>query len=186
MNLAIAADNAGVAMSHSGTVLPLVLATSLLSACVSTGSTPHPFPMPGRPSSPSPSPSRVSPESADGYAIAGTALALRGSPYRNGGSDPRGFDCSGLIWYVFAQHGISVPRTVADQFKTGSSVSADALKPGDMVFFHTSGPEPTHVGMIIGGDEFVHAPTSSGQVRVERLGSSYWGQRYSGARRVTK
>jgi peptidoglycan endopeptidase LytE len=186
MDRAISADNSGISMSRSGTVLVLLFATGLVSACASTGSTPHPFPMPGRPSRPSPSPSGVSSGSVDGYAIAGTALALRGAPYRNGGSDPRGFDCSGLMWYVFALHGISVPRNVAGQFKSGTSVSADALQPGDLVFFRTSGSEPSHVGMIIGGDEFVHAPTSSGQVRVERLGSGYWGPRYAGARRITR
>lgn len=77
-----------------------------------------------------------------------------------------------------------MPRTVSEQFKAGSSVGFDALQAGDLVFFHASGSEPTHVGMIIGGDEFVHAPSSRGEVRVERLGSSYWARRYAGARRI--
>jgi peptidoglycan DL-endopeptidase CwlO len=119
-----------------------------------------------------------------GYAIAGTALSLRGTPYRNGGGDPEGFDCSGLVWYVFAQHGVSMPRTVDEQFRVGTEVQAEALAPGDLVFFDITGGGVSHVGMIIGGDEFVHAPSSSGRVRVERLSSSYWAPRFVGARRI--
>jgi peptidoglycan endopeptidase LytE len=123
-------------------------------------------------------------QGADGYAIAGTALSLRGSPYRDGGADPSGFDCSGLIWYVFAQHGITVPRTVEELFRLGTAVSSDALQPGDLVFFNTTGSDVSHVGMIIGADEFVHAPASRGQVRVERLASTYWRARFVEGRRV--
>ena len=112
---------------------------------------------------------------ADGYAIAGTALGLRGAPYRNGGSDPSGFDCSGFIWYVFGQHGIRVARTVGEQFREGTEVSADAVEPGDLLFFSTQGPGASHVGMAIGGDEFVHAPSSRGEVRVERLSARVLG-----------
>ena len=118
-----------------------------------------------------------------GYAIAGTALALRGVPYRNGGADPSGFDCSGFIWYVFGQHGITVPRTVTQQFEHGVEVDAGQLAAGDLVFFRTAGDTVSHVGMLIGGEEFVHAPSSRGEVRVERLGSSYWASRFAGAKR---
>jgi cell wall-associated NlpC family hydrolase len=121
---------------------------------------------------------------ATGYAIAGTALGLRGSPYRSGGSDPAGFDCSGFIWYVFAQHGIRVPRTVGEQFREGMDVRTDGLEAGDLLFFSTEAPGPSHVGMVIGGDEFVHAPSARGEVRVERLSSSYWASRFVGARRI--
>jgi len=120
----------------------------------------------------------------DGYAIAGTALGLRGTPYRNGGSDPSGFDCSGFVWYVFGQHGIRVARTVGDQFREGVDVSAEAPQPGDLLFFNTQGPGASHVGMAIGGDEFVHAPSSRGEVRVERMSAPYWSSRYVGARRL--
>jgi cell wall-associated NlpC family hydrolase len=120
----------------------------------------------------------------DGYAIAGTALGYRGTPYRNGGSDPSGFDCSGFIWYVFGQHGIRVARTVGEQYSEGSSVDDGALQPGDLLFFSTEGRGASHVGMAIGGDEFVHAPSSRGEVRVERLSAPYWSSRYVGARRV--
>jgi cell wall-associated NlpC family hydrolase len=121
---------------------------------------------------------------SDGYAISGTALTLRGAPYRNGGADPRGFDCSGFTQYVFAQHGVALPRAVHDQFQLGQPVKAPDLAPGDLLFFETTAKGPTHVAIAIGGDQFVHAPSSTGVVRVERLGAAYWARRYLGARRV--
>jgi peptidoglycan endopeptidase LytE len=120
----------------------------------------------------------------DGYAIAGTALSQRGVSYRNGGSDPSGFDCSGLVWYVFGQHGLLVPRTVGEQYRAGVAVDPGSLAPGDLVFFETSGSGATHVGISIGGDEFVHAPSRSGEVRVDRLRANYWRERFVGARRI--
>jgi cell wall-associated NlpC family hydrolase len=119
-----------------------------------------------------------------GYEVSGTALDLRGTPYRNGGADPTGFDCSGFVWYVFGQHGLAVPRTVQDQFRMGETVSLADLRAGDLVFFSTTAPGASHVGIVIGGDSFVHAPSSSGVVRVERLGASYWASRFVGARRI--
>jgi cell wall-associated NlpC family hydrolase len=126
----------------------------------------------------------VLPRAFDSYALTGTALSLRGIPYRNGGTDPNGFDCSGFTQYVFAQYGISIPREVREQFRVGNSVQADQLVAGDLLFFTTTDPGASHVGISIGGDEFVHAPSSTGVVRVERLGSSYWSPRFLGARRI--
>ena len=120
----------------------------------------------------------------DSYALVGTALALRGIPYRDGGGDPQGFDCSGFTQYVFAQHGVALPRAVREQFRVGKSVKPQDLAPGDIVFFATNGEGPSHVAIAIGGDEFVHAPSSTGVVRVEHLSSSYWSPRYLGARRL--
>ena len=117
--------------------------------------------------------------------MAGTALALRGSPYRNGGDDPAGFDCSGLVRYVYGQHGVAMPRSVGELFRTGTGVPPDDLQPGDLVFFDTLGGGASHVGIAIGGDSFVHAPSTSGVVRVDRIGARYWTARYIGARRVT-
>ena len=120
-----------------------------------------------------------------GYGVTGTALSLRGAPYRNGGSDPSGFDCSGFVQYVFGQNGVSVPRTVTDQFRAGRSIdAAQQLEPGDLVFFTTVSSGASHVGIAIGGDEFVHAPSGTGEVRVERLSRPYWSTRFVGARRV--
>jgi len=158
-------------------------------ACASTGAVPRPFPMPGQAASmPRPSPAGpgtpVTSTALDGYALAGTALALRGAPYRNGGADPHGFDCSGFTQYVFSQYGINLPRDVRAQFGAGKSVKPEELAAGDIVFFTTTEPGPSHVAIAIGGDEFVHAPSSSGVVRVEHLSSTYWAPRYLGARRL--
>jgi peptidoglycan endopeptidase LytE len=160
----------------------IVLATT---ACASAGGVPRPFPTPGGwnppPLEASPSPATAA---LGGYAIAGTALSFRGVPYRNGGSDPSGFDCSGLVWYVFAQNGLRVPRTVDEQYRAGTPIDRSSVGPGDLVFFNTKGAGATHVGISIGGDEFVHAPNTTGEVRVERLGANYWMGRFVGARRM--
>ena len=111
-------------------------------------------------------------------------MGLRGTPYRNGGGDPSGFDCSGFVYYVFGQNGVSVPRTVTEQFRAGRDVDPPAMEAGDLVFFTTVTKGASHVGISIGGDEFVHAPSSRGEVRVERLSAPYWSTRFVGARRV--
>jgi cell wall-associated NlpC family hydrolase len=121
---------------------------------------------------------------ANGYSISSTALSLRGAPYRNGGADPTGFDCSGFVYYVFEQYGIALPREVRRQFGVGSTVDTSLLVPGDLVFFSTVAPGASHVGIVVGGDQFVHAPSSSGVVRVERLSTDYWASRFVGAKRV--
>ena len=171
-------------------------------ACASTGAVPKPFPMPGG-SAPAAAPAAIpAPEAPpdrvpsapviprpsgsgiDGYALTDTALALRGTPYRDGGTDSSGFDCSGFTQFVFAQHGLRLPREVREQYRVGKPVEPQDLLPGDILFFTTTAPGPTHVGIAIGGDEFVHAPSSTGVVRVEHLGSSYWSPRFLGARRL--
>jgi cell wall-associated NlpC family hydrolase len=124
------------------------------------------------------------PGTPDYYALVGTALHLRGTPYRDGGADLHGFDCSGFTQYVFAQYGVSLPRAVRDQFKVGTGVRTRGVEPGDLLFFTTTEPGASHVGIAVGSDEFVHAPSSTGVVRVERLSSTYWAQRYIGARRI--
>ena len=126
-------------------------------------------------------------ERFDGRTLAQFALGFRGVPYRLGGTDPTGFDCSGLVQYVFAQYGIAVPRIVEEQWEFGDKVKPSNIKPGDLIFFNTKGrgDGASHVAIAIGGDSFVHAPNSTGVVRIETLGSTYWGSRYLGARRVT-
>jgi cell wall-associated NlpC family hydrolase len=166
------------------------------SGCASTGAVPRPFPgaktygapRAGAPDkAPVAAPADAEPGLAplDTDSVVGTALALRGIPYRNGGSNPNGFDCSGFTQYVFAQHGIELSRGVRDQFKQGRTVESSELAAGDLVFFSTTDPGVSHVAIMIGGDEFVHAPSSTGVVRIERLSSSYWSRRYLGARRMT-
>jgi cell wall-associated NlpC family hydrolase len=169
-----------------------VTAAAVSAGCATTGATPRPFPTPAPYASPAaspapargPAPSRGAAGAAMGYGVAGTALSLRGAPYRNGGSDPAGFDCSGFVTYVFGQNGVAVPRTVNDQYRAGRDVSGPQLEPGDLVFFSTVAPGASHVGIAIGGDEFIHAPSGAGSVRVERMSASYWATRFVGARRV--
>ena len=122
----------------------------------------------------------------DGRAVAEFALAFRGVPYRFGGADPAGFDCSGLVQYVFAQYGIYVPRIVEDQWQQGDKIKPEDIKPGDLLFFSTKGPGASHVAIALDAERFVHAPNSAGVVRVEALTSAYWGSRYIGARRIDK
>ena len=161
--------------------IPLVL-TLLSGGCAASGAVPAPFPVPGRPApNPPPSPDETL---ALLPPVVGTALSLRGAPYRNGGADPSGFDCSGFVAYVFAQQGLALPRSVSEQYSWGRSVSANAVQPGDLVFFSTVAPGASHVGIAVSADEFVHAPSASGVVRVERLSTPYWNSRFVGIRRV--
>lgn len=180
-------------ITDSGTVkvaaIVALCCAVLSAACASTGGTPHPFPTPGPRSTPTASAAPPSvPESpraiVSEYDVVGTALNLRGVPYKNGGTDPSGFDCSGFTQYVFAKYGVSLPREVRDQFKTGTPIDRQTLEPGDLIFFTTTEPGASHVGIAVGGDEFVHAPSTSGVVRVERFSSSYWAPRFVGGRRV--
>ena len=146
--------------------------------CASTGGVPKPFPTPG------PKNTGRGDQAPDYYAVVGTALSFRGVPYRDGGAGPGGFDCSGFTQYVFAQHGVTLPRGVREQFGIGRNIRPNDLEPGDLIFFTTTDRGASHVGIAVGGDEFVHAPSSAGVVRVERLSSSYWSARFVGARRV--
>jgi len=165
----------------------LLLAAMSTAACASAGGRPHPFPMPGSSAGGAAPPSvpyvPLVP-APDTYALVGTALGLRGAPYKDGGTGPSGFDCSGFIQYVFAQHGVALPREVRDQFQVGQDVNPDDVEAGDLVFFSTVSPGPSHVGIAVGGDQFVHAPSTNGVVRVEHLSSSYWSQRLIAIRRV--
>jgi len=169
------------------TGIALGAAISMASACASTGVRPQPFPTPPeRPESPPSEHPLATPGASlgDGFTIASAALRLQGLPYRVGGSDPHGFDCSGFVQYVFSLYGVALPRIVRDQYHAGRKVSLDDVVPGDLVFFVTHGDEVSHVGIVIGGDRFVHAPNSRGVVRIDSLASSYWGERVAGARRM--
>jgi cell wall-associated NlpC family hydrolase len=173
-----------------GALAAALLATGLVAGCASGGAVPQPVPGAGgrtAPSSPAPPvpAGTVVPGtgSVEGMALTSTALSLRGAPYRNGGTTPGGFDCSGFVQYVFGQHGLAMPRETREQFRVGRRVSRNDLEAGDLVFFTTIAPGASHVGIVIGDDQFVHAPSSNGVVRVERLSSSYWNRRFVGARR---
>ncbi|MCU6616788.1 C40 family peptidase [Achromobacter mucicolens] len=112
-------------------------------------------------------------------------LEAIGTPYSWGGDDADGFDCSGLVLYVFREiAGLELPRTARAQRSEGKTVSAKKeLRPGDLVFFATRGRGVTsHVGIYIGQNKFVHAPRRGTKVRVDDMKTAYWSKRYLGAR----
>jgi len=111
-----------------------------------------------------------------------TALRYLGVPYMWGGESFSGVDCSGFVQAVFHHNGIDLPRTADAQFEVGRAVSEGRLQPGDLVFFQTYAEGASHVGIYLGGGQFVHASSSNG-VRVDSLSEDYYSSRFIGARR---
>jgi peptidoglycan DL-endopeptidase CwlO len=122
--------------------------------------------------------STVAPPNVHG-GVVGIAMRYLGVPYVWGGSTPRGFDCSGFVSYVFAQIGVSVPHSSYSQFGMGTAISISALQPGDLVFFAGA----SHVGIYIGGGQFIHAPHTGDVVKISSL-SGYYSSNFAGARRI--
>ena len=121
-----------------------------------------------------------------GSEIVSLAQQYLGVPYVYGGSSPSGFDCSGFTMYIFAQVGVKLPHGATSQLSYGASVSRSELQPGDLVFFQDYGAVASHVGIYIGGDQFIHASSSSGNSRcvtVSSLAESYYANHYYTARR---
>ena len=171
--------------------LLLVVLAVITGACASTGGVPQPRPFPGAALPPvaseptaqtEPSAPHELPEPS--VSVVRTALDFLGVPYRNGGSDPSGFDCSGFVQYVLARHGLAVPREVRDQYRAGREIDLKDAQPGDLIFFETVSRGASHVGMVVGEGRFVHAPSSRGVVRVEAYIANYWSTRIVGARRI--
>ena len=124
-------------------------------------------------------------EASLGSKVAQTATMQIGKPYRMGGSTPqRGFDCSGLVFWAYGQHGIHVPRATTEQAKAGTSVSRLKLIPGDIVVFkERSGPNHLHTGIYTGNNSFVHSPNSRSSVRMDSL-TSHWQKVFINGRRI--
>jgi cell wall-associated NlpC family hydrolase len=113
------------------------------------------------------------------------ATALLGTPYRWGGESENGFDCSGLVGYVFKTAlGIDLPRVSREMARSGEKVERDALSAGDLVFFSRRGRRVDHVGIYMGNGKFVHAPRTGKDVMVSRLDNGYWARKFMQARRV--
>jgi cell wall-associated NlpC family hydrolase len=108
------------------------------------------------------------------------AMSQLNTPYVWAGSAPGGFDCSGLVMWAYAQVGVSLPHSSYAQYGYGVPVSRDQLQPGDLVFFDGLG----HVGIYIGGDQFVHAPHTGDVVKISSLGESWYAATFVGARRI--
>jgi cell wall-associated NlpC family hydrolase len=112
--------------------------------------------------------------------VVGVALSQLGTPYVWGGSAPGGFDCSGLVMWAYSQVGVSLPHSSYAQYGYGVPVSRDQLQPGDIVFFDGLG----HVGIYIGGGQFVHAPHTGDVVKISSLDEAWYASAYVGARRI--
>jgi len=114
------------------------------------------------------------------------ALGMIGLRYRFGGNTPEsGLDCSGFVRYVFNDtFGFLLPRRAVEMSRVGTSVETAELRPGDLVFFNTMRHTFSHVGIYIGDNKFVHAPSTGSKIRVDDMTASYWVTRYNGARRI--
>ena len=130
---------------------------------------------PGAPALPGPLTTALGAKAAE------EARALIGAPYRYGGRDPSGFDCSGLVWYVYQSLGVELPRSSRQQRQGLAAISRDELEPGDLVFF--SSPVD-HVGIYLGAGDFVHAPRRGKRVSIASLDAPYFQLGFAGAARV--
>lgn len=137
----------------------------------------------GEPDAPAPSTTPGKPRASD---LVVGALGLMGIGYRLGGNTPAsGFDCSGLVRYVFQTAvGLDLPRRAEEISRVGMRIDRDELKPGDLVFYKTLRKTFSHVGIYLGNNRFIHAPSSGGAVRVDDMNQSYWTARFNGARRI--
>lgn len=167
-------------------IVGLALSAALLAGC---GGAPRRDPPPRRESAQVPLPGAVrAADAGAANAVLMRAISLVGTPYRYGGNTPDGgFDCSGLVNYVYRDMlDLKLPRTsreLADY--QGPRIQPDRLATADLVFFG-SGGQVSHVGIYVGEGRFVHAPSSGGTVRLDRLDGAYWRSNYSGARRILR
>lgn len=112
------------------------------------------------------------------------ARKMLGTPYRYGGNDPRGFDCSGLVQYAFNLAGIKLPRSSQDIFRASQRINPQEIRPGDLVFFAISSDKVSHVGIYADRNRFIHSPSSGKGVSYARLDNPYWQKHLTGAGRL--
>ena len=122
--------------------------------------------------------------SAKGNEVALFALGLIDTGYRFGGKNPQaGLDCSGMVSYIYDHGaGLKVAGSAADIARKGRPIDRRQLRPGDLVFFNTRNAPFSHVGLYIGDERFIHAPSSNGRVRIDDLNARYYAQRFEAAR----
>jgi cell wall-associated NlpC family hydrolase len=130
--------------------------------------------------------SRAAGDNRKAQQLVAFAKQFVGVPYVWAGRSPGGFDCSGFISYVYGNFAVYLPRMADEQFAVGVPVNRRDLAPGDLVFFTTYEPGPSHVGIFIGGGRFIHASSGAGEVTVTPMGKEYYLERYLGARRVIR
>jgi cell wall-associated NlpC family hydrolase len=141
---------------------------------------------PYRPPQPSPAvfPSARQ-QTSIGNEIAMRAISQLGKPYIWGGADLTGFDCSGLVRFIYEQVGIAVPRTAAEQFSAARPIDLNGLKPGDLLFFRTQGQQRiSHVAIYTGEGRFIHAPKTGRPVEFRMIDDEYYRPRLAGAGRL--
>lgn len=126
---------------------------------------------------------RGAPVEGAGQAIVNTATSRIGAPYRYGARGPNAFDCSGLVYYSYQAAGLEVPRTSAQQFQASTPIGIEEARPGDLLFFRYS-HKVSHVGIYLGDQQFVHAPSSGEHVTVESLRQAHYREHFVGAGRL--
>lgn len=163
------------------------LAALLLSACGGSDNVRSTKPSTARTSMPRAWPVVTPDDPARANSVLIRAIGLVGTPYRYGGNTPEGgFDCSGLVNYVFRDMAnVALPRTSRDLAAQGPRIQPERLAAADLVFF-ANGGTVTHVGIYVGEGRFVHAPSTGGTVRLDHLDGPYWVSHYAGARRVLR
>ena len=128
----------------------------------------------------------ISPEKAiesPGRQALAVARKMLGSPYRYGGMDPKGFDCSGLVRYAFNQSGVELPRTSREIFRASLRIDPQKIEPGDLLFFALSANKVSHVGIYAGQNRFIHSPSSGKGVSYASMENPYWQRRLIAAGR---
>jgi murein DD-endopeptidase len=119
-----------------------------------------------------------------GEEVALRAIGQIGKPYHYGGADPHGFDCSGLVFYIYRELGIELPRSAAAQHQSTTRISRQQLEPGDLVFFHIKRKRISHVGIYVGDNRFVHAPQTGKHVELRALDEEYYKKHFVSAGRI--